>query len=150
MLLLLAARYIGIIYKGTFKNNMFHGQGVLYFPNGQRIKGIWDNGKCKERKYYFNDGLKFKEINWKYCTNSDRRYSTCIFNGLLPIGEHYLTKDRPPRIIPNGCYDTGNGFYNPKKKCILCPDTFEKILEIPTSLKEKWIFRNCRRALDIL
>ena len=32
--------------------NRFHGEGTLYFSNGSKYKGTWENGKCVE--VFFN------------------------------------------------------------------------------------------------
>lgn len=36
----------GVIYDGYFnKNGEFHGSGTLIYPAGQKIEGIWNNGR---------------------------------------------------------------------------------------------------------
>ena len=35
------------------------------------------------------------------------------------VGRSQLTNDVPPRKIPEGCYDCGDGFYNPKTRVIV-------------------------------
>lgn len=32
-------------YEGEFKNNKMHGRGVMFYPNGQSAKGIWEFGE---------------------------------------------------------------------------------------------------------
>lgn len=38
--------------------------------------------------------------------------------GLQPPGAEFRTNEIPTREIPKGCYDTGDGFYNPLTKCV--------------------------------
>jgi len=33
-------------------------------------------------------------------------------------GRSQLTNNIPPRVIPEGCYDCGDGFYNPKTRVV--------------------------------
>ena len=35
----------GKIYEGEFYKNQLHGEGEMYFPNGQMVKGFWRNGE---------------------------------------------------------------------------------------------------------
>lgn len=68
------------------------------------------------------------------------------FAQLDGIGNHKLTRSHRTRTIPNGCYDTGEGFYNPTTKCLYDPKDVNRILRIPTSVEEKWIMKYCRKA----
>ncbi|XP_073770088.1 MORN repeat-containing protein 5 isoform X2 [Danio rerio] len=105
-------------YVGEMKDGMFHGKGVLHFPNGSKYEGTWEKGICKEGKYTFSDGLKYKETDWDYCDGKDRRFYSERCNGLKPAGESQLTDPDPPRVIPDGCYDTGDGFYDPNTRVV--------------------------------
>lgn len=42
-------------------------------------------------------------------------HRSCI---LFPIGRSQLTNRIPPRVIPEGCYDCGDGFYNPTTRVV--------------------------------
>lgn len=33
-------------YEGEMKEGMFHGKGVLHFPNGSKHEATWENGKA--------------------------------------------------------------------------------------------------------
>lgn len=33
-------------------------------------------------------------------------------------GESQLTDRDPPRVIPDGCYDSGDGFYDPNTRVV--------------------------------
>uniref|UniRef100_A0A8C8FQ14 MORN repeat-containing protein 5 n=1 Tax=Oncorhynchus tshawytscha TaxID=74940 RepID=A0A8C8FQ14_ONCTS len=35
-------------YVGEMKNDMFHGKGVLHFPNGSIYEGTWEKGISKQ------------------------------------------------------------------------------------------------------
>ena len=34
------------------------------------------------------------------------------------LGRSQLTNEIPPKTIPEGCYDCGDGFYNPKTRVV--------------------------------
>ncbi|XP_028919568.1 MORN repeat-containing protein 5 isoform X2 [Ornithorhynchus anatinus] len=105
-------------YEGEMKDGMFHGKGTLFFPNGNKYEGIWDSGLVVEGQYTFADGLEYKPEKWHYCDSYDRRFYTEICGGLKPAGICQLTNLDPPRNIPTGCYDCGDGFYNPDTRVI--------------------------------
>uniref|UniRef100_A0A8C5MQD5 MORN repeat-containing protein 5 n=1 Tax=Leptobrachium leishanense TaxID=445787 RepID=A0A8C5MQD5_9ANUR len=105
-------------YEGDMKDGMFHGQGTLYFPNGSKYEAKWDCGIAHEGKYTFADGLQYEEENWHYCDGYDRRFYTEICHGLKPAGVSQLTDLDPPRKIPRGCYDCGDGFYDPVSRVV--------------------------------
>ncbi|XP_042588202.1 MORN repeat-containing protein 5 isoform X3 [Cyprinus carpio] len=105
-------------YIGEMKDGVFHGKGVLHFPNGSKYEGTWEKGICKEGKYTFSDGLEYKEMDWDYCDGKDRRFYSERCNGLKPAGESQVTDQDPPRAIPDGCYDSGDGFYDPSTRVV--------------------------------
>ncbi|XP_019396533.1 PREDICTED: MORN repeat-containing protein 5 isoform X1 [Crocodylus porosus] len=133
-------------YKGDMKDGMFHGKGTLYFPNGGKYDGVWDHGIAKEGKYTFADGLEFKEKNWHYCDGYDRRFYTEICSGLKPAGISQLTNLDPPRPIPEGCYDCGDGFYNPNTRVVT--DYKLRFLRNADDDEHEWIIRTCRKGWD--
>jgi len=58
---------------------MFHGYGVIHFPNGAFFKGIWKLGVLTQGQYCYKDNLEYKPNDWNYCnlqhaTNPDRRF----------------------------------------------------------------------------
>ncbi|XP_023386893.1 MORN repeat-containing protein 5 isoform X1 [Pteropus medius] len=105
-------------YVGEMKDGVFHGQGTLYFPSGSRYDAIWENGLATKGTYTFSDGLQYDGKNWHYCDSYDRRFYTEICHGLKPTGISQLTNVDPPRKIPEGCYDCGDGFYNPTTRIV--------------------------------
>ena len=106
--------------------------------------GDWVNGKLVEGsgKYEFADGLKFEEPNkWDFCTYKDRRFYHEHLHGVdNPKIEKYAKKLFRP--IPEGCYDSGDGYYNPEKGTVF---TYENIyLREPNEEEEEWIKLKCR------
>lgn len=41
----------GVVYTGYFKNNLFHGEGVLEFPDGMRAFTTWENDQATSMDY---------------------------------------------------------------------------------------------------
>lgn len=132
----------GVVYEGGFEKGQFHGEGVLIYTNGGRYKGMWKNGSCLEGSYQFVDCLDFQEpAKWDYCTYKDRRFNYEINHGIKnPDIEKY--NEKLFKEIPEGTYDTGDGFYDPEKGSIF---TYEnKFLRIPNEEEEEWIRLKCR------
>ncbi|XP_013009028.2 MORN repeat-containing protein 5 isoform X1 [Cavia porcellus] len=105
-------------YVGEMKDGMFHGKGTLYFPSGSRYDAIWEKGLAVKGTYTFSDGLQYDAEHWHYCDGYDRRFYTEICYGLRPSVICQLTNMDPPRKVPKGCYDCGDGFYNPITRII--------------------------------
>ncbi|KAF2885108.1 hypothetical protein ILUMI_21042 [Ignelater luminosus] len=120
-------------YEGNLRDGMFHGQGKLTYPMGQKLEGEWVKGKLVSFKFRFEDSLDY-DAPWKYCKMPDRKFFTCMQNNLRPAGRSLLTNIDPPREIPKGCYDTGDGFYNPATKCVWSAIKPNKILRHQTNL----------------
>ncbi|XP_044190026.1 MORN repeat-containing protein 5 isoform X1 [Thunnus albacares] len=108
----------GSKYVGEMKDGMFHGKGVLHFQNGSKYEATWENGTSRQGSFTFADGLQYQETDWDYCNGFDRRFYSERCNGLRPAGESQLTDLHPPRVIPDGCYDCGDGFYDPTTRVI--------------------------------
>ncbi|XP_060522920.1 MORN repeat-containing protein 5-like [Cylas formicarius] len=109
----------GVIYDGTFNaEGEFHGMGTLVYPNGQRVEGIWKNGKLAPDHSCVIEGGVF--MTDQYCKIPDRRFHVEVKDGFGPPGREFLTNEPPPsRPIPEGCYDTGGGYYDPKLRSIV-------------------------------
>ncbi|KAK1334194.1 hypothetical protein QTO34_005194 [Cnephaeus nilssonii] len=152
-------------YVGEMKDGMFHGQGTLYFPNGSRYDAIWEKGLAVKGTYTFSDGLQYDAKNWHYCDGYDRRFYTEICHGLKPTGISQLSNMDPPRKIPAGYYDCGDGFYNPKTRVvrdyknhflrnagmfILTPCGTCSLFSHPHADDDEheWIIRTCRKGWD--
>lgn len=63
----------GLTYNGELKDGHFHGNGTLTFPDGIEIIGSWEMGVNQYMSLRFLDGLMFKETDWDYCIQPDRR-----------------------------------------------------------------------------
>jgi len=133
-------------YVGEMKDGMFHGKGTLFFSNGSKYVGKWDKGIAVEGKYTFADGLEYNTDEWEYCDEYDRRFYTEICHGLKPAGRSQLTNRIPPREIPDGCYDSGDGFYNPLTRVIV--DYEHKFLRNADDDEHDWILKTCRKGWD--
>ncbi|XP_030062408.1 MORN repeat-containing protein 5 [Microcaecilia unicolor] len=133
-------------YEGEMKDGMFHGKGTLHFPGGSQYTAIWEDGIALEGEYMFSDGLKYKEKNWQYCDGYDRRFYTEICYGLKPAGRSQLTNLDPPRKIQEGCYDCGDGFYNPNTRVV--SDYENRFLRNADDEEHEWIIRTCRKGWD--
>nr|CAD7588739.1 unnamed protein product [Timema genevievae] len=137
-----------VVYEGALRDGKFHGKGTLNYPSGCCISGVWDNGVLQSMSFHFSDGLGFKNVeSWKYCKMPDRRFYKEHILGLRPAGLSHLTQDTPTRPIPKGCYDVGDGFYDPRTKCVTDPKD-GRVIRVPTTAEEDWILANCRKACD--
>ncbi|XP_052827187.1 MORN repeat-containing protein 5 [Octopus bimaculoides] len=136
----------GTVYKGEFKDGMFHGNGTLYFPSGSKYCAEWDEGRATQGKYTFADGLTYDFDNWDYCDEFDRRFYTEICHGLKPAGRSQLTDVVPPRDIPKGYYDCGDGFYDPVTRVVFSYD--KEFLRNADTDEHDWIVRTCRKGWD--
>ncbi|XP_026716385.1 MORN repeat-containing protein 5 isoform X2 [Athene cunicularia] len=136
----------GTEYRGALRDGMFDGEGELLFPNGGRYRAVWHRGVPTQGKYTFADGLKYKDKKWHYCDGYDRRFYTEICSGLKPADISQFTNLDPPRKIPEGCYDCGDGFYNPETRVIV--DYKLRFLRNADDEEHEWIIRTCRKALD--
>uniref|UniRef100_A0A673BHL9 MORN repeat-containing protein 5 n=1 Tax=Sphaeramia orbicularis TaxID=375764 RepID=A0A673BHL9_9TELE len=131
-------------YVGEMKNGMFHGKGVLHFPNGSKYDATWENGIAKQGKFTFADGLQYQEEDWDYCDGYDRCFYSERCNGLRPAGESQLTDRHPPLVIPDGCYDCGDGFYDPSSRVVT--SYTGGFLRNADDAEHAWIVRTCRKA----
>merc|ERR1712098_9999 len=137
----------GTRYCGEMKDGQFHGSGVLHMTTGARIDGTWADGKMVEGKLTFADGLQFEDSDdWAFCQPTDRRFYTEQCNGIRPAGRSQLTNDHPPRKIPEGHYDTGDGFYDPVKRIV---NNYEgAFLRYADDEEHEWNIKYCRKAWD--
>ncbi|NXY05857.1 MORN5 protein, partial [Pteruthius melanotis] len=137
----------GTEYRGSLWDGMFHGPGELLLPSGGGYRALWFRGVPVQGKFTFADGLEYDEEKWHYCDGYDRRFYTEICSGFKPPGIPQLTNLDPPKIIPEGCYDCGDGFYNPKTRVVV--DYKHKFLRNADDDEHEWILRTCRKAWDI-
>ncbi|XP_045923744.1 MORN repeat-containing protein 5 isoform X2 [Micropterus dolomieu] len=160
-------------YVGEMKDGTFHGKGVLHFTNGSKYEATWENGIAKQGSFTFADGLQYQERDWDYCDGYDRRFYSERCNGLRPAepllqliimtcvredfrakqnncfvhtGESQLTDLHPPLVIPDGCYDCGDGFYDPNTRVV--NSYTGRFLRNADDSEHEWIVRTCRKSLD--
>ncbi|XP_050547593.1 MORN repeat-containing protein 5-like [Daktulosphaira vitifoliae] len=138
----------GAIYVGKFENGFFHGPGTIYYPIGSKIKGIWNKGQCQTRTYIFQDGLKFKLNDWKYCKMTDRRYVLEHKHGLQPAARSRISNREIVIETPKGFYDAGDGFYDPRTNTVHDYETNEMI-RVPSDAGAKWIMENCSKGGEV-
>eukprot|EP00076_Gallus_gallus_P006990 XP_001235419.4 MORN repeat-containing protein 5 isoform X2 [Gallus gallus] len=136
----------GTEYLGELRDGAFHGRGALLFPGGGTFRAVWHRGVPAEGKFTFADGLEYAAERWDYCDGYDRRFYTEICSGLRPAGISQLTNLDPPRKIPEGCYDCGDGFYNPNTRTVT--DYELRFLRNADDEEHEWITRTCRKAED--
>ncbi|KAJ8723463.1 hypothetical protein PYW08_003375 [Mythimna loreyi] len=138
----------GVLYRGEFQDGQFHGPGELLYNEGPEadcvIRGTWVNGVLTDRKILFNGNLEYEEDDWKYCKIPDRRYAAEFEKDLQPAGKSLVTPDVPPREIPPGCYDCGDGYYHPETKVVYSYENPNEVTRGPSARERKWIVDNCR------
>ena len=52
------------IYQGKFRDGMFHGPGTLYFPNGSKYEGLWENGAAVSVSVISHTTILFKTFKY--------------------------------------------------------------------------------------
>lgn len=62
--------------------------------------------------------MEYDPHDWKYCDGYDRRFYTEILHGLKPAGRSQLKNNEPPQVIPEHCYDVGDGIYDPHTRIV--------------------------------
>ncbi|NWI55713.1 MORN5 protein, partial [Calyptomena viridis] len=109
----------GTEYRGSLWDGMFHGEGDLLFPGGSRYRALWHRGVPTQGRFVFADGSEYEGDKWPYCDGYDRRFYTEITRGFKPPGIPQFTNLETARKIPEGCYDCGDGFYDPKTRIVV-------------------------------
>merc|ERR1711934_744032 len=97
-------------YEGQFKNGLYHGRGTMHIAGGGSFTADFVEGKQEGGGYEFDDKLKYKEKNWKYCTAMDRRFQSEIVDGIPPAGSTKMSDKRKRNELPEGCYDCVDGY----------------------------------------
>ena len=100
-------------------------------------------------KYVFEDGLVYDERRWEYCPERDRRF----YMGGDEAEEEEVENEQgqeeeaegeqKPIEIPPGCYDVGDGYYNPKEGKIY---TYQgELMRQPGKDEADWITKSCTK-----
>ncbi|KAL3279262.1 hypothetical protein HHI36_016774 [Cryptolaemus montrouzieri] len=193
----------GVVYEGQFRDGMFHGKGLLIYPQGQALNCTFKMGKMTQWEFLFSppsvinvgditvtetrrvspisehdEFMKMKKDEdldiSTYCQPLDRRFYRCYLQDLVGAPEEILTDDPDTKEIPEGCYDTEDGFYNPRTKWVhnykdtndplyMAPEMSqilnlgtrkarrnfeENFPNVPVYQTENWILEHCRKAGD--
>ena len=133
-------------YSGGFYDGLFHGEGTLTVPGG-RFEGVFENGILIEGGFIYSDGLRHRAVEnefWDYCSMYDPRFNSEIESGLENGDSLKQVSPNPnPPKLPANCYDTIDGYYDPKRGKIIGYVTEEPI-KTPDEDEIKWILTNCR------
>jgi len=139
-------------YIGEFKDGCFHGKGTVYIKAGGKWTGTWEKGQMKAGNYVFGDGLEHKQITesgWAYCSASDPRFFEEIKKGNPndKTGIEYTTARGEKEVaLPVGCYDFGEGYYDPKKLSICSFETGDPT-RVPDKEEKEFIVTKCRKGM---
>ncbi|KAI8897658.1 hypothetical protein BC833DRAFT_31960 [Globomyces pollinis-pini] len=126
----------GSIYKGSFKDGMFHGKGTIFFVNGGKLDADWTLGQASKEIFTFDDGLVYTKEGWDYCTKTDRRFYQERINGFLP-GEPKLTNLTDSPVVPIVTDDHGYCYYDAAETKLYSFDG--EVLRQPTIDEKKWL-----------
>eukprot|EP01083_Nonionella_stella_P061130 159371_1 len=122
---------------------LFHGEGNLTFPSRGCVAGVWDNGEMKKCDYIFDDALEYSEKNWDYCsTDKDRRFWSEIQNEVPFKDCTSVTNNGCVPLIPNDCFDVGDGYYDPKEDMVYSYN--DDFLRSITDEEAVWAKEKCR------
>lgn len=135
----------GAKYVGYFADGQFHGEGTITYPKGAQVDGTWIKGKLMSFCYTFADGLEFSEP-WTYCQFPDRAFYIEHLEGLRPANIERWNNKRT-HLIPEGTFDTGDGYFVPQAKVVRDCKT-DKVMRIVTPKEEKFIRSHFRENKD--
>jgi len=124
---------------------MFHGEGVVYLAQGGRFESTWDRGRLIGGRYFFEDNLAFEPTDWQYC-DSDRRFWTELQSEVKIQEKPQFTDRTPEPVLPYGCFDVGDGYFNPHDAKIY--KYTGEFLRIPTAQEAEWAQAKCRVGID--
>jgi len=111
---------------------------------GGKFEGIFDKGRFVSGKFIFEDGLDYEEKDWKYCSEEDPRFYREIEQGVPLDGPlKYSTARANPPKLPAGCYDTIEGYFDPKSGWIRDYGTNREIRK-PDADEGLWMAANFR------
>jgi len=53
-------------YQGEVENGVPNGLGIMFYPDGNKFVGEWENGEFSRGTYYYKDGtIEYKVVNVK-------------------------------------------------------------------------------------
>ena len=139
------------VYIGEFVNGKYEGEGTFYPPKdkgGGRFVGFWVDGVMVEGNYFFDDDLKHQSKDWAYCSQQDPRFAAEIKanvprEGPLTLETAAVDADGQPPRLPAECYDSIDGYLDPKSYMIL--DYIDhKDKRRPGQEEREWLIANAR------
>ena len=152
----MSVAHSGCCAAGEFSKGQFHGKGVLTFPNGGRFVGTWENGRAVDGQYEFVDSLSFEDDDeeneaagseaWSYCTPADRRFWSEQQRGSVFVVEPQLSNDDPAPPVPKGCFDVGEGYYDPSTGNVYSFGAGEYLRKVTAEEEAEWAKTKCRRG----
>lgn len=130
-------------YQGGFTKGRFHGAGTVSFPGQGQFVGEWRDGILESGKYIFSDKLEFSVEDWKFCLpKGDRRFWSEIHDGVTFNQTTRLTDRQPAPLLAAGCFDVGDGYYDPEDDIIYKFDG--QYLRTPDADEVHWAKHKCR------
>ncbi|VDP98133.1 unnamed protein product [Trichobilharzia regenti] len=120
----------GTYYEGEMYDGMFHGKGTLHFQNGSKYHATWERGHPKN------------VLTAEHAPDQSRSQ---------------LVDKEPRKQIPPGCYDTGDGFYDPLTRVVtdytgrFLRNSGRSLALLNNTLDAEehiWITTKCRKAWD--
>ena len=139
----------GSRFVGKMVDGRFHGPGQHYFKNGL-FQGVWEKGRVVSGDYVYDDDLVYNDDkNWEYCDGrNDRRYVHEHVHGIGLAGKLHLTGQEEEMVLPEGCYDAGDGYLDLEKGKIFDYHTGNEVRE-PDEIEREFIKTKSRAEASI-
>ena len=100
-------------------------------------------------RYLFADNLEHVANMWRYCNGDDRRfYAEALAGQLEKVTEERQAAEDPPREIPEGMYDSGEGFYDPETRIVTDYETGDFVRRLDDH-EHEFVTRRCRASYSM-
>ncbi len=63
---------------------------------------------------------------------------------MRPAGASLIVDRGPPAVLPPGCFDTGDGVYDPAANTITAYGDPTRVVRTPNEEEQQWIVEHCR------
>lgn len=102
-------KYVGEIRKGSpkGKTKLKHGNGIMYFANGDQLDGEWSNDQCKRGTYKFANGDVFEGEISVISTQSGKTIFSSGIGTMIFASERDITLGYKIWHYPTNCSFTG-------------------------------------------
>lgn len=102
-------KYVGEIRKGSpkGKTKLKHGNGIMYFANGDQLYGEWSNDQCKRGTYKFANGDVFEGEISVISTQSGKTIFSSGLGTMIFASEGDITLGYKIWHYPTNCSFTG-------------------------------------------